>query len=252
MDMKRKWNTLTEENRPLSIREGCISSSKKLLMLAPHPDDFDAIGVTLRFLSSCGNPLQVIVACTGSGVDDSYRPGLSIAGKAQLRKREQRNSAHFFGLPSDCLTFLHLENDDDDQPLDDKKNLDKLGSLILQKGPDIIFLPHGNDTNSGHKAIYSLVHQYALSSNLPIALLLIRDPKTVSMRTDLYLPFDESDAEWKAELLRFHASQQQRNLSTRGHGFDERILEHNRQIASELSLEHHYAEAFEVEIHNMT
>lgn len=40
----------------------------------------------------------------------------------------------------------------------------------------------------------------------------------------------------------------QRNLRTRGHGFDDRILDYNRQTARDLSLSEKYAEAFEIEI----
>ena len=121
----------------------------------------------------------------------------------------------------------------------------------MRKTPDIIFLPHGNDTNNGHRAVYAMVRQIASRSTFPLALLLIRDPKTISMRTDLYLSFGEGEAAWKAELLRFHDSQHQRNLNTRGYGFDERILRHNRQIAREMSLNEPYAEAFELEVYNM-
>jgi len=77
-----------------------------------------------------------------------------------------------------------------------------------------------------------------------------RDPKTIEMHTDLYMPFGQEEAEWKGELLRFHDSQHQRNLRTRGHGFDERILAVNREIARDLALAHEYAEAFEVELYN--
>ncbi len=244
-------DTVVKINHPLSIRDGCICKTQKLLVVAPHPDDFDAIGATLKCLSGNGNPLEVIVACTGSGVEDSYRPGLTLDSKTQLREEEQRNSARFFGLSGDCLTFLHLKNDEDDQALDTVENLITLEESILPKKPDVIFLPHWNDTNAGHRSIYSLVRQFALRSHLPLTLLLTRDPKTVSIRMDLYLPFGESEAAWKAELLRFHDSQQQRNLNTRRHGFDERILSHNRQIASELLLAEPYAEAFELETCNM-
>jgi hypothetical protein len=48
-------------------------------------------------------------------------------------------------------------------------------------------------------------------------------------------------------MLRFHDTQQQRNLATRGSGFDARILEANRRFARELGLEARYAEVFEVE-----
>ncbi len=46
--------------------------------------------------------------------------------------------------------------------------------------------------------------------------------------------------------MRFHDSQHQRNLATRGYGLDARILNFNKQTARELSLEHKYAKAFEV------
>ena len=245
--MTRAWNALTESHRPHSIRDGLIDSTLKLLVLAPHPDDFDAIGVTLKFLSSNGNPLDVVVACTGSGVEDSYRRGLTLEANRQLREDEQRSSARFFGLPDDCLTFLRLENDETDQLVESEQNLRLVESIVSQKAPDIIFLPHGNDTNSAHRAMYSMVRQIALRAPHPIALMLIRDPKNISMRTDLYFPFGEADARWKAELLRFHDSQHQRNLNSRGHGFDKRILDFNHQSAQELALNQPYAEVFEIE-----
>ncbi len=232
---------------PCAIEDAGIDSSLKLLVLAPHPDDFDAIGVTLKFLFSNGNPLEVAVAYTGSGVEDCYRPGLTLETMAQLREHEQRNSLRFFGLPENCLTFLRLENDASDQLVESEHNLGILESIIVQKAPDIIFLPHGNDTNSAHRAMYAMVRQISLRAHRPIALMLIRDPKNISMRTDLYCPFGEEEATWKAELLRFHDSQHQRNLNSRGYGFDKRILNFNHQSAQELALTQPYAEIFEIE-----
>ena len=248
--MNRTWNSLTEGHRPCAIDVGCIDSTMKLLVLAPHPDDFDAIGVTLKFLFSNNNPLAVAVAYTGSGVEDSYRSRLTLEAKSQLREDEQRRSARFFGLPDECLQFMRLENDDSDQLVESHRNLGILESVVAQKAPDIIFLPHGNDTNSAHRAMYAMVHQIALRSHRPIALMLIRDPKNISMRTDLYLAFGEVQAAWKAQLLRFHDSQQKRNLNSRGYGFDKRILDFNQQSAKELGLNQPYAEVFEIENFN--
>jgi len=223
-----------------------LPNALRILVLAPHPDDFDAIAVTLKFLSGHGNSLSVAVARTGSGVEDAYCPGLTLSEKAGLREAEQRRSIRFFGLPEDCLTFLSLANDAEDQPLDNAENGAAILDLVQQAAPNIVFLPHGNDTNSGHRTMYSLFSGVALRWARPIVGLLNRDPKTIEMRIDLYMPFDRKEAEWKAELLRFHDSQQQRNLRTRGQGFDERILNLNRKTAQELSLTHMYAEAFEV------
>lgn len=245
--MKTKLRDIQGGDRPQSVRDGIISPNLTLLMLAPHPDDFDAIGVTLKFLSDAGNPLQVAVARSGSGVQDSYCPGLPLAGKAEVREREQRNSLRFFGLPDSAITFLDLANEADDQLNDSPTNRNAISRFVLEKAPDIVFLPHWNDTNTGHRAMYSLLKQVVSDSGLQVAALLNRDPKTVAMRTDLYMPFSEPDADWKGQLLRFHDSQHQRNLSTRGHGFDERVLAVNRQIARDLSLDRPYAEAFELE-----
>ena len=216
-------------------------------MLAPHPDDFDAVGVKLKFLASNGNLLQVGVALTGSGVQDSYRPGLSLAGKTQLREREQRNSLRFFGLPDECLAFLRLANDSADQLTDSDANRDLLDAFVRKRAPDLVILPHGNDTNSAHRALYSLVRRIAGGLGRPLVLLLCRDPKTIAMRYGEYLAFGEEDAAWKGELLRFHDSQQQRNLDTRGYGFDRRLLDLNRASARELGIREPYAEVFERE-----
>lgn len=246
--MKSRWSGLAEGPRPRNIRDTCISGALRLLVTAPHPDDFDAIGCTLKFLAGRGHSLNVIVVCTGSGVEDSYATGLTLAGKTQLREREQRNSARFFGLPDNHLTFIRLNTDTEDQPLDEPENLRRLETLVLAKAPDIIFLPHGNDSNGGHRVTYSLVRKIAQRMPSRPALMLVRDPKTISMRADLYFPFGENEASWKAELLRRHDTQHQRNLNARGHGFDERILKVNRQIARELSLTEPFAEAFELEL----
>lgn len=234
-------------DKPRNLRELALPAAVRILVLAPHPDDFDAVGATLKWLFERGHPLHIAVADTGSGVQDSYRGGLTPAEKTMLRRDEQQASARFFGLDIAALTFMALKNGDTDQVSDHADNLAPIEDMIRRHRPDLIFLPHGNDSNSAHRAMYSLVRQAALSSGRTIMLMLNRDAKTAAMRTDLYFPFGTREAAWKAELLRFHDSQQQRNLNQRGHGFDERVLTLNREIAEELSLEEPYAESFEIE-----
>ncbi|MBS1170721.1 MAG: glucosamine-6-phosphate deaminase-like protein [Burkholderiaceae bacterium] len=249
--MKPELKTLWQGPVPRALVEGMIPERLRVLVLAPHPDDFDAIGVTLHFLAENGNPIHAAVVQTGSGVEDSYLPGATQAQKAALREKEQRASLRFFGLPEEKLTFLDLERDATDQLKDSAANFGAISAFIIDCQPDIIFLPHGNDTNNAHRVMCSLARQAALRHGRPVALFMNRDAKTVGMRTDLYLPFGDEMAEWKAQLLRFHDSQQQRNLAVRGHGFDERVLMLNRQIAAELKLEARYAEAFELEFYNL-
>jgi len=235
---------------PQSLRDLALPPGCRLLLLGPHPDDFDAIGVTLRLLHDRGHPLHAGVAMSGSGVEDSYRPGLDLSGKARLRVEEQRRSIRLFGLPENALTLLDLENAADDQMLDTPANQAQLAKLITTVSPLVVFLPHGQDTNPAHRAMYAMVRRSATTINRPLALALIRDPKTIAMTTRWFVPFDQVEADWKAALLRCHDTQHQRNLNTRGHGFDHRILDHNRQIARELGLAAEYAEAFELELHH--
>jgi hypothetical protein len=67
------------------------------------------------------------------------------------------------------------------------------------------------------------------------------------MRPDLYAYFGEEEAAWKAQLLRFHRSQQERNLKTRGQGFDQRVLDVNRRAAADAGGLMPYAEVFELQ-----
>ncbi len=248
--MDSELTALLTGDGPRAFPDLSLPDSLRILVLAPHPDDFDAIGVTLRFLFRNGNSIEVGVVRTGSGVEDVSGAGLTPEDMASIRECEQRNSLRFFGLPDRCLTFFPLTYDAEGQPVDKLPRPSDVESFVSAKSPDIVFLPHGNDTNSSHRAMHELFTQIAKRSGKPVAAFLIRDPKTVEMRTDLYVPFGQEEAEWKAELLRFHDSQQQRNLRTRGHGFDKRILDVNKRIAADLSLDTEYAEAFEVELHN--
>ena len=76
--------------RPLSIRSVDFPSELKVLALGPHPDDFDAIGVTMRFFKNNGNRIHVGVIRTSSGVEDSYVSPATPEIKAALRDEEQR------------------------------------------------------------------------------------------------------------------------------------------------------------------
>ncbi|MBN1676240.1 MAG: PIG-L family deacetylase [Kiritimatiellae bacterium] len=238
---------LFEAERPVDLRSVGFVPGQRLLVLGPHPDDFDAVGVTLRLFQENGNRIELGVVRTGSGVEDGYGPVPTLEAKAALREQEQRRSCRFFGLPDEHLTVLRLEEDDEAQPLDTPANAARLSAFVLEKRPDFVFLPHGRDTNAGHRRMAAMFARIAAGAGYPIVGFFNRDPKTVAIRTDAYTPFDSGRAEWKARLLRFHDSQHQRNLHTRGHGFDERLLAENRRIAAELGLDAEYAEAFQLE-----
>lgn len=221
----------------------------RLFVLAPHPDDFDAIGVTLRFFQQNGNPIHLaVVSGSASGVLDDFCAPSDNATKAAVREREQRDSLRFFGLGEEHVTFLRLKEDDTGAPLNDTENETAIRRQLLAHRPQIVFLPHGADSNAGHRRVHAMFLRAAAALDEPLAAFLIRDPKTLSFRADLYMPFDEEAARWKRRLLLHHRSQEHRNRRQRGRGFDDRILDVNRQIAAELDCSAPFAEAFQVEV----
>ena len=217
------------------------SSHLRLFVLAPHPDDFDAAGVTLRFFHQLGCPIHVaVVSGSASGVLDEFCAGAEA--KAAAREQEQRESLQLFGLPENHLTFLRLPEDAGGDPIDDPANEAVIREKLAAVRPDIVFLPHGADTNLGHQRVFAMFRRVAPTTTG----FLIRDPKTVEFRTDLFMPFDAELAVWKRKLLLHHRSQEHRNRVVRGRGFDDRILDVNRQIAAELNCGAPFAEAFEI------
>ena len=227
-----------------------LPSGIKIVVLAPHPDDFDAIAVTLKKFQKCGSNLSLaVISGAESGVEDSFMDDYQTKSKAEIREKEQISSCLFFGLQKDDITFLHLSEDNNGDPIDNPSNYEIIKNYLLNQSPDIIFLPHGNDTNMGHVRTYTMCKKVISETELQPILFLNRDPKTIKMRNDAYIVFNEDEAHWKGKLLKHHKSQHQRNLNQRGHGFDERVLAVNRQIAEELPEEFKYAEVFEIEVH---
>ena len=91
--------------RPVDLRSVRWPGKLKLLVTAPHPDDFDAIGVTLRYLADQGHDLHVLVAETGSGIDKVYGAGMTQVDRTRLRVMEQTGSFRFFRLAERTLPF---------------------------------------------------------------------------------------------------------------------------------------------------
>lgn len=227
-------------NGPRSLRDLVFPRRLQVLVLAPHPDDFDAIGLALRHLHGQGHAIELAVLTTGaSGVDDGFEGVVDAAAKAALREREQRNSCAFFGLPPQRVHFLRLWSEGSD-------DLAPLRTWMAARPADLLFLPHGNDSNRTHRRTFEAVRAIATEQGTQAWACLNQDAKTVGLRVDLFHPFDEEEAAWKAQLLRCHRSQQSRNLRTRGSGFDERVLGVNRQAARDLGTPLPYAEAFEL------
>ncbi len=232
---------------PLAVHSITFPKDLAIVVLAPHPDDFDAIAVTLRAFRDNGNAIHLgVLSSSASGVEDSFCSPSTPEVKAETREEEQRASCRLFGLPPENLVFLRLEEDTEGQPVVNQANAAQLRQYLTAQKPDLVFLPHGNDTNAGHRRTYAMLCHTVSAAGTSVTAFLNRDPKTIEMRHDLYTPFEEEEARWKARLLQCHQSQHQRNLNTRGHGIDERILRVNRQTARDLSRAERFAEVFEL------
>jgi len=234
--------------RPLRLERLSLPASLRVTVAAPHPDDFDAIAVTLRQLQQNGNPIDLLVLTAGdSGVEDGYAAAHLPLTKTKIREREQLASCTFFGLPHDRVRFLRLATDADGHLHEDEANFATLRDALLPRHPDLVFLPHGNDTNADHQRTCAWLQRLVREQGMQLQLCLNRDPKTIAMRIDLATGFAAADAEWKRQLLRCHDSQQQRNLRTRQHGFDDRILQDNAQAATAAGIAAPFAELFELQ-----
>ncbi len=216
-------------------------------MLAPHPDDFDAIGVTMRRLHLNGNRITLAVLTGGPrGVPDGFAGDTTLEDKRRIREAEQRASWALFDLPESDLTFLRIGDELAEGAGETAADVQRVRGFLEATKPAIVFLPHGNDSNQTHRRAWALLQRVARETGFTALACLARDPKTIVMRTDVVTPFGQDEADWKAALLRCHRSQTARNLAARGSGLDERILALNRTIAREAAVAEPYAEAFEL------
>ena len=100
------FNALTTPTPPRSLAGFAWPAALRVLVLAPHPDDFDAIAVTLRSLHRCGGRIAVaVLSGSASGVEDGFGGAFTAPEKAALREAEQRESGRALGLPDEQLAF---------------------------------------------------------------------------------------------------------------------------------------------------
>jgi LmbE family N-acetylglucosaminyl deacetylase len=227
----------------LGVDSGPWDAVRHWLVLAPHPDDFEVVAVTLRRFADAGKRLTLEVLSGGaSGVEDAFATGWEA--KTAAREEEQRASCGSFGLPADALRFNRLTEDAAGHLVDAAANRARVHALLEAHEPDGVILPHGNDSNADHRRVFRWFHAWRAGRTRPPLALLARDPKNLGMRVDLLTPYTPGQAAWKAALLRCHRSQHERNLRTRGLGLDERILAAERAAAAPFGFA--AAECFEV------
>ncbi|MCP3967094.1 MAG: PIG-L family deacetylase [Lentisphaerae bacterium] len=222
----------------------------RVWVCAPHPDDFDAVAVTLQKFQTKGAEIFLSVMSSGAnGVEDSFCDPPTIENKERVREQEQMESCRIFGLPEENIKFLHLKTNEDGLIADLDENYEPVKEVFDQLKPDVVVLPHGKDTSFDHQLGWMYVQEMAGTRMKPLVALYNRDPKTINMREDIFTEFGDSAAKWKSRLLLCHQSQHMRNLNTRNIGFAERILQVNEEIAERASMDSPFAEAFELKVY---
>ena len=266
-DLKQYWEDrpfIWSEFEDVFTRQVRLPTYGKVLVLGPHPDDPESVAVTCRILMRLGCDIwTTIVSISPSGVEDEYaqrwqnNDSISLLKKKiEIRRREQTRATEMFGLTPDRLTFLGIE---EKQGLDSPNSSAKIRDHLISMAPDIIIMPIGKDPNQTHARVYQVFRECAedltLKKEKPVVALYNEDPKTFEIRNDLFVLFGEESADWKRALLRVHHSQQQRNIHSRGMGFDERILQMNhlshrrlQEISPHADGPAKYAEVFEIEL----
>ncbi len=238
------WLATLCSGQPLTWGEQPLPGSGHALALAPHPDDPDAIAVSLRLLARGGWRLTwAILTRAWSGVQDDF-VGTSVEAKANVREAEQQAAARSFGLPTERLLFLRLAEDTRGDLAENDSNRQRLFSFLNELAPDLVLLPAPEDTNRTHRLTYRWLADWASAASHPVIALGNEDPKTTTFRADFQVVFGAETAAWKAELLECHRSQSSRNRATRGITFAERILGVNRACSGLAPGE--YAERFQV------
>ncbi|MHB9024430.1 MAG: PIG-L deacetylase family protein [Armatimonadota bacterium] len=234
--------------QPLALHEQPLPGNGRALALAPHPDDPDAIAVTLRLLAAGGWEMHwAIVTPSWSGVEDRF-VGPDRQAKAQVREVEQADSARLFGLPPEHLYFLRLAEDAEGELDDTAENRRRLFAFLDAQAPDLVLLPNREDNHPTHRLNYRWLAEWAREQARPIIALGNEDPKTRNFQPDLIIIFGEETAAWKAEMAECHRSQSARNQATRGITFAERLLGPNRACPGLQPGQ--YAERFQVEFWN--
>src|SRR3569833_971849 len=141
---------LLPPERPLFLNDLALPAPLVIVVLAPHPDDFDAIGVALRHLQRQGHLIHVAVMTTGvNGVEDGWNGARSAGEKAELREAEKRASCEYIGLPAERLTFLRLCGGCDADSYDFR-----LRDYLLARRAQLSFLPHKIVCNGTHRRTY--------------------------------------------------------------------------------------------------
>lgn len=123
--------------------------TKRVLVFSPHPDD-DLIGCGGSIAKHIKQENQVTIVYMTSGDAGSLK--YSKEELTKIREEETEEAAKIFGLND----LIFLRNPDGYVEYN-KDNLVKIISVIREKKPNLIYIPHENDSHKDHAKTHELV-----------------------------------------------------------------------------------------------
>lgn len=213
---------------------------KKVLVLAPHPDDdVFGLGGTITKLAKSGTAVTVAYFCDGSGGVEEEKIHLQARISKletrnreliEIRKKEAKeagkilgiNEQVFFGYPDGKLAAGSAA-------------VRALIDLLERVKPDIIFVPHFCDNHPDHRVANEILFNSLTQSSysyLEIWAYEVWSPLIPNRIVDI-----NSEIDFKKKAIAVHQSQ----LKTRG--YDKAVISLN-QYRAEINNLSGYAEAF--------
>jgi LmbE family N-acetylglucosaminyl deacetylase len=150
---------LLSKPEALPFRELAILAQKRVVIVAPHPDDETlGCGGAIALLCQQGCDVSVLVVSDGTLSHPNSRKYPALALRS-LREQETFKASAILGVKQKAVTFLRLKDGCLPFPtsLDFQTARALCQNYLKEAVPDTIFLPWRADPHSDHRAAWQLI-----------------------------------------------------------------------------------------------
>ena len=128
---------------------------KRLLIVAPHPDDevIGCGGLISRLVAEGQTPhIVILTGGEGSHIGCCYTPASEIV---KARRELTRKSLSILGVPSE---FVHeLDFMDGSVSSNDSRQIERLKTIVADVKPDVVFVPHWGEGWNDHIVVKDII-----------------------------------------------------------------------------------------------
>ena len=230
-----------------NFHSSVLFDSKKILIIAPHPDD-DVIGcgAFLLYISQHYKTSHISVAYAvdgANGVGDAFFQKSGINSKAEIRKCEAQKCCDFLNTQSIYwnLPFYNSQT----------KKITEQDILIVKKTlydiqPDIVLMiDEASDPHGTHGCVQDVCTRALQSYTGNVFGYRVWGDCYLKNECDIVFEFDDAFMKQKEQLILFHISQiEDPAFPHKEYGFVELAKLFNQKCAKEIGSEFLYAETF--------